>query len=280
MGIKINPFTGMFDITGSGGGGISIGQAISGADPNAILVTDGSSNLADKVLNNGNLLIGSTGSASVVASLTGTTNRVSITNGAGSITLSLPQDIHTGASPTFANLNITPSGGIDTTSAGTLAIGSANANVINIGNSGSTVNIQGTTLYENVTQLQVKDPLLTINKGGGTGSASNSGIEIEENSSITAYVETSANRLSWILKAPSTAGVIILTPGSSGFTIDQGSHNPVTIGTANGLSLVGQILSLGTSSSSTTGAVTSTDWNTFNNKTSVSQSIVNALIFG
>jgi hypothetical protein len=45
-------------------------------------------------------------------------------------------------------------------------------------------------------------------------------------------------------------------------------HNAVTIGTANGLSLSTQVLSLGLASTSTTGALSSTDWNTFNNKTS------------
>lgn len=40
----------------------------------------------------------------------------------------------------------------------------------------------------------------------------------------------------------------------------------VTIGTANGLSLVGQALSLGLSSTSTTGALSDTDWDTFNSK--------------
>ncbi len=44
------------------------------------------------------------------------------------------------------------------------------------------------------------------------------------------------------------------------------SHNPVTIGTANGLSLAVQVLSLALASTSTTGALSSTDWNTFNNK--------------
>ena len=44
----------------------------------------------------------------------------------------------------------------------------------------------------------------------------------------------------------------------------------VTIGTANGLSLAGQVLSLGLASSTTTGALSSTDWNTFNSKGSVS----------
>jgi hypothetical protein len=43
-------------------------------------------------------------------------------------------------------------------------------------------------------------------------------------------------------------------------------HNAVTIGTANGLSLSTQALSLGLSSSSTNGALSSTDWSTFNAK--------------
>lgn len=43
-------------------------------------------------------------------------------------------------------------------------------------------------------------------------------------------------------------------------------HNAVTLGTANGLSLSTQVLSLAAASTSATGALTSTDWNTFNNK--------------
>jgi hypothetical protein len=43
-------------------------------------------------------------------------------------------------------------------------------------------------------------------------------------------------------------------------------HNAVTIGTANGLSLSTQVLSLALASGSTTGALSSTDWTTFNNK--------------
>jgi hypothetical protein len=45
-------------------------------------------------------------------------------------------------------------------------------------------------------------------------------------------------------------------------------HAAVTIGTANGLSLSTQALSLAAANTSTTGALTSTDWNTFNNKLS------------
>ncbi|MGB4897977.1 MAG: hypothetical protein WBP57_06055, partial [Ignavibacteria bacterium] len=43
-------------------------------------------------------------------------------------------------------------------------------------------------------------------------------------------------------------------------------HNPVTLGTANGLSLATQQLSLGLASSGVTGALSGTDWNTFNSK--------------
>jgi hypothetical protein len=43
-------------------------------------------------------------------------------------------------------------------------------------------------------------------------------------------------------------------------------HNAVTLGTANGLSLSTQVLSLGLASSSANGALSSTDWSTFNGK--------------
>lgn len=43
-------------------------------------------------------------------------------------------------------------------------------------------------------------------------------------------------------------------------------HNAVTLGTANGLSLSTQELSLGLASASANGALSSTDWNTFNSK--------------
>lgn len=43
-------------------------------------------------------------------------------------------------------------------------------------------------------------------------------------------------------------------------------HAPVTLGTANGLSLNGQELSLALADGATTGALSSADWSTFNNK--------------
>lgn len=46
-------------------------------------------------------------------------------------------------------------------------------------------------------------------------------------------------------------------------------HSAVTIGTANGLSLVGQALSMALANGTVTGALSATDYNTFNNKQSV-----------
>ena len=66
------------------------------------LYADASKQLTSfNALTNGQLLVGSTGAIPVEAALTGTVNQLVVTNGAGSVTLSTPQDIHTGASPTF-----------------------------------------------------------------------------------------------------------------------------------------------------------------------------------
>jgi hypothetical protein len=55
---------------------------------------------------NGQVLIGSTGAAPVLAALTGTANQITVTNGAGSITLATPQNIDTTAAPTFGGLKV------------------------------------------------------------------------------------------------------------------------------------------------------------------------------
>lgn len=74
------------------------------------------------------------------------------------------------------------------------------------------------------------------------------------------------------IKTGAPATNILLANGTdipqSTFALASSTHNPVTIGTANGLSLAVQVLSLALASTSTTGALSSTDWNTFNNKLS------------
>jgi hypothetical protein len=108
-----------------------------------------------------------------------------------------------------------------------LNIGTSNADTINIGWSGATVNIQGTTLYENVTNLAVADKLFTVNKGGAAASGVSAGFEIEEGGSITGYFATDATRTGWDFKSPAsqqltlgldllTASRIIKMPDASG----------------------------------------------------------------
>lgn len=168
-----------------------------------------------------------------------------------------------GGSKTFTGL-LKADGGIDVTATGgsdILNIGTSAADVINIGNSGATINIQGTTFFQNVTNLAVSDKLFTINVGGSVASGNDSGFEIEENAVITGYIKTSGDRNSWLLKAPNTAGIVTITPGASGFTINQGSHDPVTLGAfgstanANGASLSGQVLTLQPASGSFPGGL-------------------------
>lgn len=57
-----------------------------------------------------------------------------------------------------------------------------------------------------------------------------------------------------------------LIPTSAIVGLSGTNTGDVTIGTANGLSLAGQALSLQLSTTSLTGALSSTDWNTFNGK--------------
>lgn len=59
---------------------------------------------------NGQLPVGN-GTGFTLAAITGTSNQVNVTNGAGTITLSTPQSIGTGSSPTFAGLTISANTG-------------------------------------------------------------------------------------------------------------------------------------------------------------------------
>jgi len=162
-------------------------------------------------------------------------------------------------------------GGIDVTATAgtdTLTIGGSNADVVNIGRSGATVNIVGTTINQTVTNLNVTDKNITLNSGGSVGSGATAGIDVEENGSITGYVEVSADRNSWGLKAPNTAGIATITPGASGITINQSSHDPVTLAAVgsspngNGASLSGQQITLQPANASNPGVV-STGTQTF-----------------
>lgn len=95
-------------------------------------------------------------------------------------------------------------------------IGTTNADVINIGRVGATVNIYGNTIYSQVTNLEVSDKLIRLNRGGAAASAGGSGFELEENAVVTGYIKTSSDRNGYELKAPNQAGVVTLEFNASG----------------------------------------------------------------
>ncbi len=92
------------DITGFGTSGVSTAVA---RNDHIQAVNKGGTGLVVPPAD-GQLLIGKTATSGfALANLAGTTNRVSVANGSGTITLSTPQDIHPAANPTFNNLTLT-----------------------------------------------------------------------------------------------------------------------------------------------------------------------------
>lgn len=172
-----------------------------------------------------------------------------------------------GGDKTFSG-EILADGGIDS-STGTLNIATtgATATTINIGAPGSTVKIQGTTLYEEVTELVVEDKTITLNatEAGSSPLSGGAGIQVKELTDPDAgYVKISSDRDSWELKAPNTAGVGVITPGAAGITLDQSSHDPLTLTvvgstpSAEGASLSSQALTLQPADATHPGVISTT----------------------
>lgn len=97
-GGTVTAVTASLPLSSSGGNTPNITLGIAG-------VANGGTGVST-VPSNGFLPIGN-GTNYVSAALTGTTNQVVVTNGAGSVTLSTPQSIGTGSSPTFTGLTLT-----------------------------------------------------------------------------------------------------------------------------------------------------------------------------
>ena len=83
---------------GTGASTLTDGGVLLGSGTSAITAT--------AVLANGELLIGDNSTDPTVATLTGTSNQITVTNGGGSITLSTPQSIDTSADVTFDSLTL------------------------------------------------------------------------------------------------------------------------------------------------------------------------------
>ena len=141
---------------------------------NDVVVTNGSQALTSVNLLNGQMLIGGNGVAPIPNTLSGTVDQITVTNGSGSITLSLPQNIDTSAVVNFDALTLagnltcnnvfatnSPSSSIEAsdliqagltmntpildylTSGGSLAIGPSNATKVDIAQTSVTTEVHG-----------------------------------------------------------------------------------------------------------------------------------------
>lgn len=86
-------------------GGAVYATSTSALTTGTLPVTAGGTGISSGV-GSGSLLIGNSGGTFTVASLTGTANRITVTNGSGSITISAPQDIATSSNVQFGSLGI------------------------------------------------------------------------------------------------------------------------------------------------------------------------------
>ncbi|MBL7716425.1 MAG: tail fiber domain-containing protein, partial [Bdellovibrionales bacterium] len=212
-------------------------------------VSNGGTGLA-LVPTNGQILIGN-GTNYSLAGILGTANRVTVTNGAGTITLSGPQDLHTGATPTFAGLTsptLTSVAGLGLTSA-------ANQNItVNAQGTGS-VNLQtaGTTrLTASATGAAVTGALsattsITTGSNGGTGGslilngATSGALTLNVPAAITSYTYT------WPSAAPGTPATMFLRgdgtwavpSGGGGTTTNAVTFNNGGAGAASGTTFDG-----------------------------------------
>lgn len=174
---------------------------------------------------NGQIPIGN-GTNYQAASITGTANQVSVTNGAGSITLSTPQDIATTSNVQFANLNAT---GTTTLNSGLTGPLKASSGVV----SSSAINLSS----------EVTGTLPIAN--GGTGSATQNFVDLTTNQTVAGEKTFSNTLKSDSIQTTGSSGVVI--KNSSGTTVAEfGPANTTNASIAGGLNVGGNVVATGT----------------------------------
>lgn len=174
---------------------------------------------------NGQIPIGN-GTNYQAASITGTANQVSVTNGAGSITLSTPQDIATTSNVQFANLNATGTTTLNSGLTGPLkaSLGVVSSSAINLG-----TEVTGTLPIAN----------------GGTGSATQNFVDLTTNQTVAGEKTFSNTLKSDSIQTTGSSGVVI--KNSSGTTVaDFGPANTTNASIVGGLNVGGNIVATGT----------------------------------
>ena len=130
--------------------------------------------------------------------------------------------------------------------------------------------------------VNITGKTIILNQGGGDSSGA--GVVIDDNAGVnTGYLKVNTARTGWDLKAPVSASIVTLIPaatvsltlplanGTLALTSDistaiSGVGGVSISDNTHGLTQVGTVLSMALASTSTTGTLTSTDWNIFNGK--------------
>lgn len=211
VAVFVDSTSGILSWKTSSGAVTTAGAWGSAATARSFVYADASGNLASTAAAaDGELLIGRTGDVPLKAALTGTANRISVTNGAGTITLSGPQDIHSGASPTFAGLTVTGLSGVLKASAGVLA-GSATTTDLTEG-----ANLYYTDARVN-TKLTAPGPIgsVTPNSGAFTTISASGQITSTVSTGTPALIIASTTNIP-NLNASSLNGATFAAPGAIG----------------------------------------------------------------
>jgi hypothetical protein len=161
------------------------------------------------------------------------------------------------AVPTSRTLTINGES-FDLTANRTWNVGTVTSVATNNGITGGTITTTGT--------IGLTGQALALHNLATNGIISRTGSGTVAARTITGSTSISVSNGDGVSGNPTLSAIFGTTAGTIAQGNDSRFHNPVTIGTANGLSLSGQAISLGPASASTNGALTSTDWNTFNNK--------------
>lgn len=256
------------------------GTGVGTITQNGIVWGNGTNPISATALNNGQLLIGTTGGAPTAGSLTGTANQISVTNAAGSITLSTPQSIGTASSPTFSNLTLSgkatsaaTAGGDGATTLTTKgyvdgAISTATAlpsGKVMIGTTGGTptaANLIGTTNQINVASASGSITLSTpqnigtassptfsnMTLSGKATSAATSGADGSTTLTTKGYVD---GAIATATALPSGQIMVGTTGGIPTATSLTGTSNQINVSSASGSITLSTPQNIGTTSSPT-----------------------------
>lgn len=214
----------------SAGGGISV----TGSAPAGLTVTN--TGVTSNVAGTGISVSGATGAVTItnsgVTSLAGTTNQVTVSASTGSVTLSLPQNINSGASPTFSGANFTsiPNAAL-TNSSVTVTAGTGLSG-------GGSVSLGGSVTLSNAGVTSLAGTTNQISVSGSTGSVT---LSLPQNINSGAAPTFAGTNFTSIPNGALTNSAVTVTAGtdmSGGGSVSLGSsitlNNTATLATVTG----------------------------------------------